>query len=113
MTGQWWTAIVTWTADDGTGAPKFAAWLYNASGTAVSPMSLTDPNVTAATTARFMSARASAGLALGGTRTSLSARNFDGLIATVRLYNAAINEPTARGLAEEMAITYTSAAAPE
>ena len=113
MPGAWWTAVVTWSADDGTGKPAFSAWLYNAEGHEVARTGPTDPNIIAGTTGRYHLPRANSGIALGSERGNLTARNFDGHIAAARLYPFAVNRDLARTLAEILAGTYTRTAAAE
>ena len=73
----------------------------------------TNHNTLAGTTGLFTAPRAATGLALGGDRTSLTTRNFDGHIAAVRCYTLPADDSLARRIASDLAAIYTHTAQPE
>lgn len=111
--GEWWVAIGSWTSDDGSGNPSFAAWLYDRDGNLVGSSGTTDPNTVGATVGAFASPRADNGLAVGVKGNNLSNRHFDGKMAAVRLYDQAVGEAAAATLDEELAIDFSSDALAE
>lgn len=113
MAQAWWIAVGTWTADNGDGEPRFACWLFDQRGNLVAESGEVDPNTVAESTNRFQLSRANSGIVLGGLRANRNARNLDGVMAAVRLYDVSVDGEGADSLAERLATQFTSDARPE
>ena len=113
MIGEWWIAVCTWNADDGSGNPSVSAWLFDQDGNEVASLPPTDPNTIAGTNGGYSAPIADTGFAIGGNSSNPNNRNFDGKIATVQLFGISVGRSTARQLASEIASDYTSDAPPE
>ncbi|MEZ5305017.1 MAG: serine/threonine-protein kinase [Verrucomicrobiales bacterium] len=104
MAARPWIAVASWAANDGTGAPSIALWVFDREGKIAALAGPADPNVlTKGDASRFRAPRQPTGIAIGADRGEPTQHRYRGQIYEARLYQGAAKAADAAAIAGELA----------